>query len=212
MWIRCLSSVCVAMNTLMRIRSTTRSLNCGFDGYNEPLMDRHGQEVREEDSHGRREFSKVRKEQPQYHNYMVHSLSYKRDRARKRRIFLKTYKLEKLGTPRPRKIRKMVVKKVKKAVVSVVSFMRLGSLSPCSCRFSIYTSSPLHCKCCWIFFFFFLWFKFIIPRIWQSPSTAAQNPAPAQTLCFKGCSCSVLCYGVVFCFVLSTEWQFSVYN
>jgi hypothetical protein len=136
------------MNTLMRIRSATRSRNCGSDGYNEPLMDRHGQEVREEDSHGRREFSKVRKEQPQYHNNMVHSLSYKRDRARKRQIFLKLYKLEKLGTPRPRKIRKMVVKKVKKAVMSVVSFMRLGSLSPCSCRFSIYTPSPFHCKCC----------------------------------------------------------------
>jgi hypothetical protein len=123
------------MNTL--IRNATRSLNGGFDGY-EPL------DQSEEDKHGRRELS---------HNVVQYSLSYKHDRAKKRQIFLKSYKLAPLETlgrsSRPGKLKKMVVK-VKKVVVSVVSFMRIGSLRPCSnCRLSIYTSSPMpRRKCC----------------------------------------------------------------
>lgn len=135
-------TVCVAMNTL--IRNATRSLNRGFDGY-EPLD--HSEEARDEDhKHGRR--SEVSKP----HDNMVYSLSYKRERAKKRQIFLRSYKLGSLettwGKSRPRKLKKMVVK-VKKVVLSVVSFMRIGSLRPCNCRLSIYTSSPLppHRKC-----------------------------------------------------------------
>ncbi|EYU26143.1 hypothetical protein MIMGU_mgv1a018796mg [Erythranthe guttata] len=71
---------------------------------------------------------------------------YRRDRARKRQIFLKTYKLgssirsgDKLT--RSRKLKKMVVK-VKSAVLSVLSFMRGGALRSCSSRSAIRASTP----------------------------------------------------------------------
>ncbi|KAH6825156.1 hypothetical protein C2S53_008702 [Perilla frutescens var. hirtella] len=91
-------------------------------------------------NHGWRIFSTRRSSQ----NLMT-SWSYKRDRARKRQIFLQTYKLgyassgEKLL--RSRKLKKMVVK-VKSAVVSVLAFMRGGAFKSCNSRSAIPAASP----------------------------------------------------------------------
>ncbi|KAL8045321.1 hypothetical protein ABFS82_08G107600 [Erythranthe guttata] len=94
--------------------------------------------------HGWRIFSTSRNNQNMM--MMTTSLSYRRDRARKRQIFLKTYKLgssirsgDKLT--RSRKLKKMVVK-VKSAVLSVLSFMRGGALRSCSSRSAIRASTP----------------------------------------------------------------------
>lgn len=77
------------------------------------------------------------------HNLMT-SWSYRRDRARKRQIFLQTYKLgndssdEKLM--RSRKLKKMVVR-VKTAVVSALAFMGGGALRSCNSRAAIPAAS-----------------------------------------------------------------------
>uniref|UniRef100_A0A7N2MD00 Uncharacterized protein n=1 Tax=Quercus lobata TaxID=97700 RepID=A0A7N2MD00_QUELO len=80
------------MNTL--ILNTTKSFNRELDGYGYEQLDQ-SEETREEKNHGRRTFS-TRKS----HNNMVHSLSYKRDRAKQRRIFLKSYNLASMDSLR----------------------------------------------------------------------------------------------------------------
>lgn len=77
---------------------------------------------------------------------LMSSWSYRRDRARKRQIFLQTYKLgpsissrEKLM--RSRKLKKMVVT-VKSAVVSALAFMRGGAVRSCGSRPTISAPSP----------------------------------------------------------------------
>ncbi|KAG8364679.1 hypothetical protein BUALT_Bualt18G0023600 [Buddleja alternifolia] len=96
------------------------------------------------ENHGWRMFSTRRGNQTI--NHMMRSLSYRRDRARKRQIFLRTYKLgsttksdEKLM--KSRKLKKMVVE-MKSAVVSVIAFMRGGALRSCDSRSAIHASSP----------------------------------------------------------------------
>ncbi|KAL7142167.1 hypothetical protein ABFS83_08G105700 [Erythranthe nasuta] len=125
------------MNTFTR-NSTVRLIGKD-DSYEaeEKRRERHIQ------IHGWRIFSTSRNNQSMM---MMTSLSYRRDRARKRQIFLKTYKLgssirsgDKLM--RSRKLKKMVVK-VKSAVLSVLSFMRGGALRSCSSRSAIRASSP----------------------------------------------------------------------
>ncbi|GMY10065.1 hypothetical protein FCV25MIE_05304 [Fagus crenata] len=100
------------MNTL--IRNSTTTFNRGVDVY-EPL-DPSGA-TRDANNHDRGTYSRRRhKKEP--HN-MVHSVRYKRDRAKQRRIFLKTYELKSmdtLGRSRSRKQRKMVFK-MKKVVL-----------------------------------------------------------------------------------------------
>ncbi|CAA0808815.1 Unknown protein [Striga hermonthica] len=77
-------------------------------------------------------------------NRMVRSLSYRKDRARRRQIYLQTYKLgsgsreECLRYP---KLKKMAVK-VKNVVVSTLAFMRGGELRPCTSPLAIRASSP----------------------------------------------------------------------
>ncbi|OIT01257.1 hypothetical protein A4A49_52781 [Nicotiana attenuata] len=53
---------------------------------------------------------------------ILRSLSYRRERARKRQIFLQSYKLESIDNSRT-KILKKIVFKVNSAIVSVASFM-----------------------------------------------------------------------------------------
>ncbi|KAF5726394.1 hypothetical protein HS088_TW22G00072 [Tripterygium wilfordii] len=123
------------MNTL--VRSTTSTLGRRFDGYL-PLAQKveHGR--------SRRSLSKRRKEP----HGMVTSLSYRRERAKQRGVFLKSYKLEmvdKLGPSRRRKLHKTVLK-ARAVVVSVASFLRIGSLRSCNSRSSICVSSPTAIK------------------------------------------------------------------
>ncbi|KAI3465728.1 hypothetical protein Pfo_022391 [Paulownia fortunei] len=94
-------------------------------------------------NHGWRIFSTRRSSQNL--NHMMSSLSYRRDRARKRQIFLQTYKLGSISSRgkfmKSRKLKKMVVK-VKSAAVSVLTFMRGGAWRSCSSRSAIRASSP----------------------------------------------------------------------
>ncbi|EXB55632.1 hypothetical protein L484_003489 [Morus notabilis] len=127
------------MNTL--VRSTTASLSRRFDGY-EPLDHDHDHHHHQP---GWRAFSKRKKES----HRMPYSRSYRNERAKHRRIFLNSYKLEpakKLRRRRlakPPRIKKLAIK-ITKAVVSVLSFLRIGSrrLTSCDCRLAISASSP----------------------------------------------------------------------
>ncbi|KAL1562432.1 hypothetical protein AAHA92_05011 [Salvia divinorum] len=77
---------------------------------------------------------------------LMTSWSYRRDRARKRQIFLQTYKLGYVSSDgeklmRSRKLKKMAVK-VKSAVVSALQFFRGGALRSCNSRAAIPAVSP----------------------------------------------------------------------
>ncbi|KAL2328250.1 hypothetical protein Fmac_021677 [Flemingia macrophylla] len=76
---------------------------------------------------------------------MVKSISYRRKRAKQRKIFLTTYKLSSLDNtfvhPQRPKLKKVAVK-VKKIVASVLMFMRTGSFRSCSSTSAISATSP----------------------------------------------------------------------
>lgn len=77
---------------------------------------------------------------------LMTSWSYRRDRARKRQIFLQTYKLGYVSSDsdklmRSRKLKKMVVK-VKSAAVAALAFVRGGALRSCNSRSAIPATSP----------------------------------------------------------------------
>ncbi|GMJ06419.1 hypothetical protein HRI_004311100 [Hibiscus trionum] len=120
------------------VRNAAANFSRRVDGYE--LLDQ-SQGTKEETSGRYRTFSKRR------------SQSYRRDRARKRQIFLRSYKLSAVCDDRgrhemkPRKLKKVVLK-VKKVVESLVSFMRIGSLKSCNCRSAIYAAVPISIKKC----------------------------------------------------------------
>ncbi|GMN57110.1 hypothetical protein TIFTF001_026229 [Ficus carica] len=122
------------MNTL--VRSATASLIRRLDGY-EPL---------DQAQLGRRAISKRKRSESRR---VAYSRSYRNERAKQRRIFLKTYtlappeKLRRRRLAKPRPLKKLATK-VTKVVVSVLSFLRLGSgrLKSCDCRLAIRASSP----------------------------------------------------------------------
>ncbi|KAI6697382.1 hypothetical protein NL676_017501 [Syzygium grande] len=76
------------------------------------------------------------------------SFSYRRERARHRQAFLKTYKLGSADgltadeSNSRRLCNKKVVAKAKAMVVSVLSFLRIGSLRSCNCQSAIRASAP----------------------------------------------------------------------
>ncbi|XVF66857.1 hypothetical protein PTKIN_Ptkin10aG0072200 [Pterospermum kingtungense] len=136
------------MNTL--VRNATSNFSRRVDGYE--LLDQNN-ETREENiggGHPYRTFSKKRAQS------MVASLSYRRDRAKKRQIFLRSYKLSTVGDnwkqpktqSQSRKLKKMVVKVKTVAVSAVVSFMRIGSFKSCNCRSGICAASPISIRKC----------------------------------------------------------------
>ncbi|KAE8733845.1 hypothetical protein F3Y22_tig00000916pilonHSYRG00045 [Hibiscus syriacus] len=131
------------MNSL--VRNATANFSRRVDGYE--LLDQN-QGTKEETLGQYRTFSKRRAQS------VVASLSYRRDRAKKRQIFLRSYKLSTVdddrGRPKtkPRKLKEAVLK-VKTVVVSLVSFMRIGSLKSCkNCRSAIYAAVPISIKKC----------------------------------------------------------------
>ncbi|MBA0592679.1 hypothetical protein Gorai_009654 [Gossypium raimondii] len=130
------------MNSL--VRNATSNFSRRLDGYE--LLDQSG-ETREENPPQYRTSSKRRP------HSVVASLSYRRDRAKKRQIFLRSYKLSAVdnnwGQPKPksRKLKKMVLK-VKTVVVSLVSFMRIGSFKSCNCGSAICAAAPIAIKKC----------------------------------------------------------------
>lgn len=130
------------MNTYTRNPTVRLMSNKDDDyyGYDQREARRRDQGHQSTFTHGWRIFS-TRRTSPS----MMASLSYRRDRARKRHIFLQTYKLGSISSKekimRSRKLKKMAVE-VKSAVVSVLAFMRGGSLRPCSSRSAIRASSP----------------------------------------------------------------------
>lgn len=83
------------------------------------------------------------------------SISYRRKRAKQRKIFLTTYTLSSLnGFVEPKKPKlKRVAVKVKKIVSSVLMFMRTGSCSrSCNSRSAISAKSPERKKSFWFVF------------------------------------------------------------
>ncbi|XWS39478.1 hypothetical protein CRYUN_Cryun18bG0058100 [Craigia yunnanensis] len=130
------------MNTL--VRNATSNFSRRVDGYE--LLDQNN-ERREANLGQYRTFSKKRAQS------MVTSLSYRRDQANKRQIFLRSYKLSAVGDSweqpktKSRKLKKMAVK-VKTVVLSVVSLMRIGSLKSCNCRSVICAAAPISIKKC----------------------------------------------------------------
>ncbi|KAK7342237.1 hypothetical protein VNO80_25182 [Phaseolus coccineus] len=81
---------------------------------------------------------------------MLKSISYRRRRAKQRKIFLTTYKLSSLDNntfvePQKPKLKlKKVAVKVKKIMASVLMFMRVGSLRSCGSTSAISDgSSPV---------------------------------------------------------------------
>ena len=130
------------MNTI--VRNATSNFSRRVDGYE--LLDQNN-ERRDENLGQYRTFSKRRGQS------MVASFSYRRDRAKKRQIFLRSYKLSAVGDnweqpkTKSRKLKNMAVK-VKTVVVSVMSFMRIGSLKSCNCRSAICAAAPISIKKC----------------------------------------------------------------
>ncbi|PIM99619.1 hypothetical protein CDL12_21172 [Handroanthus impetiginosus] len=94
--------------------------------------------------HGWRIFSTRRSSQINL-SHMRSSFSYRRERARKRHIFLQTYKLGSISSRekfmKSRKLKKVVVK-VQSAVMSVLAFMRGGVVRSCGSGSAIRASSP----------------------------------------------------------------------
>ncbi|KAL9382654.1 hypothetical protein Peur_025689 [Populus x canadensis] len=76
-----------------------------------------------------------------------HDLGYRSARAKKRQVFLKSYRLASRTELRRRRSRslklKKVVVKVRMAVLSAVSFMRGNALKSCNSKSSISASSPM---------------------------------------------------------------------
>ncbi|KAF1885371.1 hypothetical protein Lal_00029260 [Lupinus albus] len=80
---------------------------------------------------------------------LIKSISYRRRRAKQRKIFLTTYKLSSLDnnfvleTKKSKlKIKKVAVK-VKKIMASVLMFMRTGSFRSCNSSSAISATSPV---------------------------------------------------------------------
>ncbi|OMP09581.1 hypothetical protein COLO4_05331 [Corchorus olitorius] len=131
------------------VRNATSNFSRRVDGYE--LLDQNEEittrEEKENMGHQNRTFSKRRAQS------VVASFSYRRDRARKRQIFLRSYKLSTVddnwGRPKTRshKAKKIVVK-IKAVVISVVSLMRMGSFKSCSCRSAICAAAPISIKKC----------------------------------------------------------------
>lgn len=102
----------------------------------------------EDRSHsGRRTIMKLRRSGKQ--TIMLSSISYRMERARKRNIFLQSYKLESSKNLRNKKLKKIVAK-VKCAVVSVLCFMRAHTMKSCTnSNSAIGAVSPARViKCC----------------------------------------------------------------
>ncbi|KAI9178634.1 hypothetical protein LWI28_028975 [Acer negundo] len=128
------------MNTLVR-STTTRNFSRRFDGYKS--LDLNSEAGRHEDhQHHRRNNSSKRRKQP---HSMVKTFSYRRDRARKRQIYLKSYTLttsrENLGKSCSGKLKKVAIK-VKAVAVSVVAFIRMDSFRSCNSRSATDAFSP----------------------------------------------------------------------
>ncbi|KAJ8527816.1 hypothetical protein K7X08_015267 [Anisodus acutangulus] len=99
---------------------------------------------------GRRTIMKFRRSGKQTSSpIMLSSFSIRRERARKRHIFLQSYKLESSEKLRNKRLKKIVLK-VKSTMVSVLSFMRAHTMKSCTNSISgIGAVSPARViRCC----------------------------------------------------------------
>ncbi|KAF3443887.1 hypothetical protein FNV43_RR13577 [Rhamnella rubrinervis] len=132
------------------IRNTSVSRGRRFDGYEE--LEQGRVDINRNNSvHGRIRAFSVRNKKDESHHYGLRvSSSYRRERAKQRQIYLKSYKLASVDTIRRRSMslqkHNKLVTKVKKVVVSIVSLLRIGSASlirsSCDCPRSVCASSP----------------------------------------------------------------------
>ncbi|KAF8369477.1 hypothetical protein HHK36_032504 [Tetracentron sinense] len=124
------------MNTL--VRSTTLAFSRRSSYYQ--VLDQSSSKKWGDHGRSRRTSSKRKKESP----HMATSFSYRRDRAKKRQIFLQSYKLASVDSraqSTSRKLKKMIMN-LKSVVVSIVAFTRIASLRSCNTPAAICTSTP----------------------------------------------------------------------
>ncbi|RAL45333.1 unnamed protein product [Cuscuta campestris] len=118
--------------TLAETRRSTLRFSRRSDCY-EPLDQVQREEEQEEEDEGRRSWGTVSKKQMMRSRGSSRgalgwsSLSYRRERARRRLVFLQSYKLQQEPRTRSEKLRKVVAGAVKSALVSIASFRRMGS-------------------------------------------------------------------------------------
>ncbi|KAI3795352.1 hypothetical protein L1987_38004 [Smallanthus sonchifolius] len=136
------------MNTIART-TTLRRINCGITSY-EHLDPTAKQGRRWRAFYTRRTIALGRlKTQNNDTSATMSPVYEKRDRARRRHVFLQGYSLSMYSTKEKLrseiKLHKAVVK-VKRLVVSVLSFMRAASLNKCNSKSAIDVSSatPVH--------------------------------------------------------------------
>ena len=124
--------------------ASTSVFDHGFKGYK--ILDRT--ETGSEENGSWRTFSR-RKRVP--YN-MVTSLSYRQERAKKRQIFLQSYKLAAIdgalgGSKTSSKLKKVMIK-MKEVAVSIVSITRIATLKSCNSPSAICASSPTSAAKC----------------------------------------------------------------
>ncbi|PWA44076.1 hypothetical protein CTI12_AA529800 [Artemisia annua] len=136
------------MNTIVR-NTTLRRLNHRFTAYE------HLNKTSTEGRRGWRAFSTRRTSsfgqvKTQNNDTTMSPVCDKRDRAKSRHIFLQGYNLSMYTTKEKLKSQvklKKAMVKAKTMVVSVLSFMRAGSLKRCNSKSAIAASSPTRVRC-----------------------------------------------------------------
>lgn len=118
------------------VRNTPLRFSRRVDGYeplDQPECTEASMQNDEDRSHSvRRTIMKLKRSVKQRSSpIMLSSISYRRERARKRNIFLQSYKLESSKNLRKKKLKKIVLK-VKCAMISIFSFMRAHSIKSCT--------------------------------------------------------------------------------
>ncbi|KAL3353103.1 hypothetical protein AABB24_020876 [Solanum stoloniferum] len=117
------------------VRNTPLHFSRRVDGYeplDQPVCTEASMQNDEDRSHSvRRTIMKLKRSVKQSSPITLSSISYRRERARKRNIFLQSYKLESSKNLRKKKLKKIVLK-VKCAMISVFSFMRAHSIKSCT--------------------------------------------------------------------------------
>ncbi|KAK6774643.1 hypothetical protein RDI58_029882 [Solanum bulbocastanum] len=135
------------------VRNTPLRFSRRVDRYeplDQPESTKASMQNDEDRSHSvRRTIMKLRRSVKQSSPIMLSSISYRRERARKRNIFLQSYKLESSKNLRNKKLKKIGLK-VKCAMISIFSFMRAQTIKSCTNSNSgIGAVSPARViKCC----------------------------------------------------------------
>ncbi|GAA0159326.1 hypothetical protein LIER_16131 [Lithospermum erythrorhizon] len=140
------------MNMLLR-KSPVRRLSLRVDGY-EPLDQ---SKETSGDEYNDSQYSRLQNTYQMYHHLdqqseTIHDVGYRLDRARKRHVFLQTYKLSYMATPKrvrtTRGLKRMVIR-IRSVVISVISVMWAKIVKSGRSLSALRTSSPARLmRCC----------------------------------------------------------------